>query len=137
MKRVIFVIGLLMLTTLAHPQKAASTQPVWLFDIPTAPVRLTLSKRNYLFFNNPGNGEVAVVQLGLIKIENEKYKIVSTKSLIKLNLPVGHAQLVGIVDYLKDIDSAVHENAKLSIIMVKFSDGSVWHASNNCTATGY
>jgi hypothetical protein len=101
----------------------------WWINIPSSPliIETNVSGRMLNLFNHSSKS-IKRYRLGCIVETGGKLKIVHKKTTVKTNLAPNQGLLNSIYVYSQDRLQCRSKHAKLSVIEVKFLDGSEWKA---------
>lgn len=108
----------------------------WLLNLPTSPLKLTISSnREFYSVNNHSSKHVVGYRLGCVIEDGNKFKIkykAKPKQVDIAPLDESKNRIIGKAYTIygdKDFYSCVKKKAKLTVLEVGFSDGSSWLAN--------
>lgn len=104
----------------------------WFINSSACPVQLSLKEIFHgVVSNNQSNGMVVRYQLACFEANKDRFRITKRLEFLSQEIPNGHFVMLDEEQYASARTICGSMTAKVGIVQVDFSDGSVWLASAN------
>jgi hypothetical protein len=125
------------LTINIQAQELRALSKEWLINLPSTPLNLSLpSKVNSVRLDSRSTGNIIGFHLGCIAQEKDKFTVVGILEERRINLPGAYGEgdidptiiFMPISEFENYKVRCETTNAKVGVVEVEFSDGSIWKA---------
>jgi hypothetical protein len=123
---IVLILVITRLTFAFHQQKSAPPEEWWA-NVPSSPLFMagSPSKRD-LSLENRSSGMIVSYTLGCVIQGGGRWRVLHRMNNISTSLEPGKALLSSVSVYTKHRERCARKDARVAVVEVHFSDGSVW-----------
>lgn len=126
---VVMLLGTLLCLHLGnHGSAGQNAQPSWVYNYPSTPLKISAVGDRAFELINLGRSRIVLYQLGCVTIRDSHPSIVTTTTRKAADIAVSDKEEIMAMHVLIERQKCIQENARLSVVWVRFDDEAEWLA---------